>query len=340
MKALAARAAALLARLGVLRALESVDRATDRVGILTYHRIDELGADPDLDPALISATPAEFRAQLELIASRFHAISLADLLSAHLERRPLPPRSVLLTFDDGYRDFVQHAWPALRDFGLPAVLFVPTAFPDAATRGFWWDRLHAALARTPKQALEADGIDRLPIADGAQRRAALRRLKRHVKSLPHAEALAFVDRTVERLAEVPPLHRVLGWDALRTLAGEGLDVCSHGEAHALFTRLSPRERADDLARSKARLEAELGRRGALPVLAYPSSACDGAVCAAARDADYALALGGRRGFARLPLENPFNLMRLPVLRYGVALFRAQLRPVAAGLGRRLAAGRA
>lgn len=332
MKAIAGQVSSILARTGILGALERSDRSTDRVGILVYHRVDELEAEPDLDPGLISATPADFRAQMEMIASHYNAISLGDLTAAHLDGRPLPRRAVLLTFDDGYLDFAKNAWPVLKQLGLPAVLFVPTDFPDEPGPGFWWDRLHSALRRTHDDEVEVPGIGRLALADAVRRRAAFRTLRDRVKTLPHAEAIRWVDDLIGRLAEVPPLHRVLGWTALRTLAKDGLSVCSHGSSHALFTRLSANALADELVKSKARIEAEIGTSASSPTIAYPGSACGATVFEAVKDAGYDLAFGGRRGIARLPFANRFDLVRLPVLRYRTALVRAQLRPGISRLG--------
>ncbi len=340
MKALAGRAAAVLARSGLLAALERADRGTDRVRVVTYHRIDELDAEPDLDPGLVSATPRDFRAQMELVALRYTAISLEDLVAAHCGERALPQRAVLLTFDDGYQDFEKNAWPILREIGLPAVLFVPTSFPDAAGPGFWWDRLHAALTRTSEKQIDVAEVGALRLGDAQERRSAHRTLRTHAKSMPHADALAWIDALIDRLSEVPSLHRVLGWDALRKLAEEGLSVCSHGSLHALYTRLAPGELAVDLVASKARIETELGVMAPRAVLAYPAGACNAKVRKAAQDAGYELAFGGGRGMDRLPLRDPFSLMRMPVHRYGTALFRAQLRPSVSRLGRALIDGRA
>ena len=333
MKELAGRAAEVFARCGVLAFLEAADRATDRVRVLAYHRIDDLEADPDLDPGLISASPAAFRAQMEEIARRYSAITLEQLLAAHRGQSPLPPRAVLLTFDDGYQDFEHQAWPILKELGLPSVLFVPTSFPDSGGPGFWWDRLHAALARTDEPRVEDPSVGRLELDSDAALRRAHRVLRTHAKTLPHAEAMAWLDGLIGRLAEVPSLHRVLGWDALRKLAGEGLSVCSHGNTHALCTRLSPDELEADLSTSKLRIETELGEAAPPAVIAYPANASGATVREAVRDAGYEMAFGGRRGIDRLPLRDPMEIMRMPVHRYGRALFRAQLRPVVSELGR-------
>ena len=85
---------------------------------------------------------------MTFLASRYRPVSLTELLGARRGEHALPLRSVLVTFDDGYRDFADHAWPILRRHGIPAVLFVPTAYPGNPGRAFWWDRLYSAVSRT------------------------------------------------------------------------------------------------------------------------------------------------------------------------------------------------
>ena len=71
------KAAQLVARTleatGVLKALERMDQAGG-LRALEYHRIDDPSAEPDLDPGLISATPQEFRSQMELVAERYNCL--------------------------------------------------------------------------------------------------------------------------------------------------------------------------------------------------------------------------------------------------------------------------
>ena len=339
MKAIAGKAADALARVGLLRMLESLDRSAERVRVIAYHRVDELEAEPDLDPGLVSATPDDFRAQMEVIARHYNAITIEDLVAAHRGEKTLPARAVLLTFDDGYLDFGERAWPILREVGLPAVLFVPTSFPDQPGPGFWWDRLYAALRNSREPRFEVEGKGAFDLRDNAGRRAAHRVLREHVKSLPHASAMKWLDEQIGEIAELPSLHRVLGWDALRKLAHEGLAVCSHSHAHALCTRLEPEELAKDVAVAKRRIEEELGEDAPPPVFAYPSSANDAVSRRVVREAGYELAFGGGRSIDRLPFADPYHVTRLPMLRYATSLFRAQLRPSVSHLGRILIDGR-
>src|SRR2546421_516354 len=113
---------ALLERIG--------DPRPNVLRVLTYHRVDEPGARPKLNPGLISATPEVFDQEMSYLAANYHVVSMPELLQAYRTGTPLPPRAVLVTFDDAYCDFAEHAWPTLKRYRLPATLFVPTAYPD------------------------------------------------------------------------------------------------------------------------------------------------------------------------------------------------------------------
>lgn len=92
------------------------------VPILCYHRVGP-GA------SKMNVTLARFEAQLDwLAANGWHVVRLSEFAEFMAGRRPLPQRAVVLTFDDGYENFHRHAWPLLRQRGLPATLFVYTDF--------------------------------------------------------------------------------------------------------------------------------------------------------------------------------------------------------------------
>jgi peptidoglycan/xylan/chitin deacetylase (PgdA/CDA1 family) len=296
--------------------------------VLTYHRVDEPHRHPERAPGLLSATPEGFDAQLEVVATSCAVVSLDDVLAAREGRAELPPRAVLLTFDDAYDDFAEVAWPLLRHHGLPATLFVPTAYPDAPERSFWWDRLHQALATTSAPAVDTP-VGRLPLGTPAERDDATRAVRAFVKSRPHDEAMGHVDVLLEDL-EAPDLPSpVLGWDRLRALAAEGVTLAPHSRTHPLLTRVGPEQLADEVAGSRADLERELGAAPA--AFAYPSGANDGPVVAALDAAGYRLAFTTARGNEVLDGGDGPDWLRLRRVNVGgrttPALLRAQLLPV-------------
>lgn len=95
-------------------------RAGSGVDILTYHSISAA-------PGPTSIPPEVFRAHLDgLAAAACTVLPLCAVAEAYREGARMPPRAVVITFDDGFADFALHAWPALRARGWPATVFLPT----------------------------------------------------------------------------------------------------------------------------------------------------------------------------------------------------------------------
>jgi peptidoglycan/xylan/chitin deacetylase (PgdA/CDA1 family) len=310
-----------------VRILDRLDRGRPGLlAVLTYHRVDEPEGRPDLDPALISATPAEFARQMAILARRHRVVSLDDLRLAMGGRRILPPRAVMVTFDDAYRDFAEHAWPVLRRLNLPVTLFVPTGFAADPSRAFWWDRLHAALSAVDPAAAPAIGtpVGRLPLTGRAERRAAFDAMVAHCKARPHDEALALVDELTRSLGTPPARPAVLGWDDLRTLAADGVTVAAHTVEHPLLTRIGADRLARELSGALVDLERELGKPPPAAI-AYPSGAYNSAVVTAARAAGYGLGFTTRRGLVDVATADRLRLRRINVgARATTSLVEAQL----------------
>ncbi|OGR84117.1 MAG: hypothetical protein A2636_00335 [Elusimicrobia bacterium RIFCSPHIGHO2_01_FULL_64_10] len=98
----------------------------DWVPILCYHRVcpeSEFGP----DPGSLCVTPGQFGRQLALLkALGYRTVTLADLAAYLKAQKNLPPRSVALTFDDGYADNCVHAFPLLKKHGFTATVFLVT----------------------------------------------------------------------------------------------------------------------------------------------------------------------------------------------------------------------
>jgi peptidoglycan/xylan/chitin deacetylase (PgdA/CDA1 family) len=243
----------LLRRSGTLQLL---DLAARRPGLLVlgYHRIGQLDQNPFYD-SVFSATPEAFREQVTLLREHFRMLSLDDVIAAAPDFAFREP-SALITFDDGYRDNLNLALPVLVELGVPAAFFLPTDFLDHPHL-FWWDKLAYLLKRNPIE----------PLAN--QVAACL---------ASHPDAIAdHIDRIAECAGITVPeadLARslLIDWDGARALVAAGMDVGSHGRSHRNLGRLDEPSQRDELARSRATLESNLGRDVA--AIAYPYGTAD------------------------------------------------------------------
>jgi peptidoglycan/xylan/chitin deacetylase (PgdA/CDA1 family) len=317
--------------LGVFDVLEALGRGSaGRVHALMYHRVAEQADDPALYPGLISATPADFADQMEHVARHHHVVSPMDLLTAHAAGEPLPRRSVVITFDDGYADFADHAWPVLRRVGLPAALFVPTAFIGDVCRSFWWDRLWEAVRTTNRAETMLEWAGRQGAAPGSAR-GLYGQLVTRIKGLSFDDAGALIERLCEEVDPVRDTPAVLGWDELRKLEGEGLTVCPHTRTHPHLDRIPVETIRDEVAGSRHDLERELG--ASPPLFAYPDGAFGDAATSVLADEGIRLAFTTRRGVADIVRGQPLLLPRIPVTaRTSLPVLRAQLLDQFAALG--------
>src|SRR5579859_7729471 len=111
----------------------------DRLTVLAYHRIiDWNGPGFDLYRPIVSATPEMFEQQMAYVSRNFNVIDLNCLEAFILNGMPLPKRSLLITFDDGYLDNYTYAYPILRHYHLPGVIFLIAEKMTNPTPP-WWD---------------------------------------------------------------------------------------------------------------------------------------------------------------------------------------------------------
>ncbi|BAB50208.1 trifunctional glycosyltransferase/class I SAM-dependent methyltransferase/polysaccharide deacetylase [Mesorhizobium japonicum] len=123
-----------------------------RVPVLMYHSVSDDG------PAALARfrlTPAGFGSQMAwLRANGFHAINSEQLEGCIANRQPFVGRPVLITFDDGFQNFADHAWPTLRANDLTAEVFLVT---DLVGKGAQWDAHNGP----PTQLMDAGTVRRL-----------------------------------------------------------------------------------------------------------------------------------------------------------------------------------
>ncbi|HMB74951.1 MAG TPA: polysaccharide deacetylase family protein [Kiloniellaceae bacterium] len=255
--------------------------------VLMYHRIAE---DP-VDPWGLCVQPDRFAAQLALLSEHCDVVPLAGLRQSLAGPRKSRP-TVAITFDDGYVDNLEAAKPLLERAGVPATVFITTGQIGAA-REFWWDELEQLLLHDkalPEQ-VEMTLSGQRVTWDLTDRRSAYRAIWARLQPLPLDQVTAALDALGDALgiaAVVRPSHRIMSESEVLALsAGGSIEIGAHTVTHARLTSCGAQAQYDEMAESRTKLEALLGK----PVtsFAYPFGDHDRAVVRRAGDAGFSLA---------------------------------------------------
>ncbi|MGO8998561.1 MAG: polysaccharide deacetylase family protein [Polyangiaceae bacterium] len=233
-----------------------LQRAREAGVILVYHRI---GVEPDA--AYTPLAPEEFAAHCEYYRKHFTVLPLAELVERVQKGRSLRA-CACLTFDDGYADFLAHAYPIMHRDGLPVTHFLVSDCL-ATGRPPWTYRLN-----------------RLVLAGVVEHRAAYANMGLMDAATREAE-LASKGREGPSNLDLP---RMLTVDQVRSSFADDVAWGSHTRTHAYLDRVSPAERERELTASRAELEELIGRP--VDFLAYPDGRFDADVAASAAAAGY------------------------------------------------------
>jgi peptidoglycan/xylan/chitin deacetylase (PgdA/CDA1 family) len=263
-----------------------------RLAVFMWHNVEGTWCYPSAPGAGIQGLTQQLR-RLRRIAT---VVPLEDALEALAAGRPLPPRAVAITFDDGYRDNLDLAVPVLEELDIPATFFLVPGLLSGDVRP-WWEVLAWGFARAKPPVVNWDGRV-LP----TRGRPGLRSFRGLAERLKLLDLAAREDRVGELLDRLEPQGQpgedrlFLDWDGARKLARHGFTVGSHSMRHAILSREDPQAQVTDLMSSRRQLEAQLD----VPVdlLAYPNGTradYDGHTVRAAALAGHKHALGAHAG---------------------------------------------
>jgi len=233
--------------------------------ILTMHHVRPPRPDRFQPNRVIEVTP-DFLARVvkALRRSKIDLVSLDEMYRRMIEGDFLR-RFVCLTFDDGYRDTLQWAYPILKDAGVPFAVYVPTSFPDRLGE-LWWLVLEAVIARNSRIGLLIDGRDRkFDCRTVAEKRALydelywwlrrrpteseLRGTIRNLAAFYHVDVAAFCDELC------------MTWPELAKLAADPLvTIGAHTVNHPMLSKLPKETMRSEMDFSRSVIEAALSFR--------------------------------------------------------------------------------
>jgi peptidoglycan/xylan/chitin deacetylase (PgdA/CDA1 family) len=238
------------------------------------------------------------------LKSHLTALSEAELLALIRQKSPARGHFAVVTFDDGYRDNYELAWPVLRGLGIPAIFFVSPGLINDRRLG-WWDVIAYLVKHSAKPHIEIRGEV-----------ASTRKLHGWMKSLPSAETENLIE-TLSQITEVSlpssemQSGQLMTWEQIVEVSQNGIAIGSHTNMHRVLATLDEDQQRWELGQSKAALEGRLGRP--VRTLAYPAGSHGNFTAASMRIAEecgYEAAFSFHSGGNRLGSIERFEIHRI------------------------------
>jgi peptidoglycan/xylan/chitin deacetylase (PgdA/CDA1 family) len=233
--------------------------------ILTMHHVRPPRPDRFQPNRLLEVTPRFLAGVIrDIRRSGLDLVSL-DELHRRLSEGDFSRRFVCLTFDDGYRDILQWAYPILKEAGAPFAVYVATSFPDRLGE-LWWLVLEAVIARNDRVGLVIEGRDRIfDCATVAQKRALYDELYWWLRGQPSEIELRSVVRSLAAFYHVDVAaycsDLCMSWAELAGLAADPLvTIGAHTVNHLMLAKLPKEAARAEMELSASVIEAALSVR--------------------------------------------------------------------------------
>lgn len=231
--------------------------------IFTLHSVRPEPPEPFEPNRILKVTPAFLEEAIATVAHAGYDIVSLDEATRRLKSRNGAPPFACFTFDDGYRDNREYAYPIFKKHNLPFAIYVPTDYADSKG-DLWWLVLEAAIRKASRIRIVLGGVERtFETGTLAGKERAHCAIYWHLRTGSEIELRSAVARIAEQAGyDASSLCRdlIMDWDELRGLAADPLvTIGAHTRRHFAVAKLPEDEAQAEIAESVARIERELGR---------------------------------------------------------------------------------
>lgn len=277
--------------------------------IFNYHRVGDAANTP-FDPNVFSCNTQRFEQHLKFYKKHFvmlHMDELQDVISKGKEGK-----FGLITFDDGYVDNYQNAFPLLLKENLSATFFVTTDYVESNLIPSW-DEVAFMVKSASVSQINISGtiieIDKHAI--GRTIRLVLNQFKKDTRSIP--EKLAAYSAWLQPTVPLQKQQLFMSWAQLLEMQSHGMSVGSHSCSHNILSHLSDDQQRYEIFTSKQILEDKL--LSEIYAIAYPVggyNCFNETTCSLIKEAGYRYAFSFTNELNRLNTLNPYSITRIGI----------------------------
>jgi peptidoglycan/xylan/chitin deacetylase (PgdA/CDA1 family) len=234
------------------------------VTVLTYHSVERT-------PSIFESMNVDhFREQMVWLKNRCTILDPNDIQSAVKQRGGIP---VVITFDDGYKDYHDHAYPILQELQIPAIMFLNSSMHESGGL-IWTEVIRWATSISPLASVTRPWEDTgLPHAIQSldEKRQFARGCNQYLKGIKDEDRRRWLDELIKALnvdlEAHPPPRRMMNWDEVRATA-QYTRFGGHSHSHPILSQLSPEQLEAEIRACTELITAHTGVRPTQ--FAYPN----------------------------------------------------------------------
>jgi peptidoglycan/xylan/chitin deacetylase (PgdA/CDA1 family) len=296
--------------------------------ILTYHRVlSQYKSEKEFVQPGMYVGKDVFEKQIQFLQSYYTIISFSEYLRrVKMGDWESDRQYCIITFDDGWKDNYDYAFPILTRYNIPATIFLAISF-IGTNQWFWPERVSRLFDITGPSSIKSLIADlaeivhdlklndiiikSLQLTDGFTTSQIIDRLIGAIKTCPPDIIPIFIERAEAILGIEPPDYRLmLNWDEVREMSVNQISFGSHGCTHRILTLLSDHEIKSEVNTSITSLkEREVNY---VPVFCYPNGNYNYDICNMVSAAGYHAAVTTHNGLNRLDNSGMFSLHRVGI----------------------------
>jgi len=302
----------------------------DEFYVLAYHRVFQEPKDiryPFIE-GTISASPEEFEKQIKFVSNEFNVTNFNNLHAVMKSGRKIPKKSLIITFDDGYKDNYEIAFGIIKSHHVTATIFVSTGFIDSGEH-FWFDKVAYLINLTKAAKISlGDGKYKYYLSDENSKKRIKKEIARVFGICPDEERRNLLLELGQQSGvavnqEDSKLAAPLGWNEIREMSDYGIEIGSHTVNHPFLTHMREEEMLFELKKSKENIEAKIGKE--VKSVAYPFGIYNEKVMECAKKCGYQFGLSYEHKISKYNENNRYNIPRVHVEKYiKYDLFRGQI----------------
>lgn len=285
----------------------------NKIIIFNYHRIRKDNSPTRFDDSVFGPDAKRFRQEMEWIKKETKVLNEEELLEIVYQKKRIKEICSLVTFDDGYRDNFDIAYPILKELNIPAMFFIPTHHMTTRHLG-WWDIVAYFVKHTNMNQFIFQNIEYNTVNKNAL-------IKNFINQLKMSEPV-YIEKFLHQLSEslnvpFPDINlqseELMTWEQLKIMISNGMVIGSHSHDHSILSRQDSETLATQLSKSITILESNLNKK--INSIAYPVGGYqhfNEVTKAVSKDVGFKLGFSYLTGFNKADEVDPYNVKRMGI----------------------------